>query len=445
MEMPMGIEEQVYPYLEADEIAELALQLANIHGPEGHEQPVGKAVFDWMNANDIPAKKLVVAGTRFNVLGRLPGVGGGRNLAFNAHMDTVVLYRGEAQTGVQDLDGYRAWREDDRLFGMAILNDRGCLATFLVAAKAISRSGIRLRGDLVLTAVVGETGAAPIEEYQGPEYFGKGIGTQRAIANGPQVDFALVAETTDFGLCWVQCGVAYVKITVTGESIYTPRTRPDSAITAAEHPSAIVRMAKIVAAVTEWANHYPDRHAVDSPCGVIRPKVNIGAIRGGSPCRPSETAASCSIYADVWRAPGVSLKETLQELRQVLDRTGIAATMQVYLHRNGYVGTGVEPLAKAVSDAYRGLVGTDPPAVSEDIVSMWRDTNVYNEFGIPALTFGPTRYKMVREQYHTAQKYHMVTRYLTIPDMVLAAKIYIKAALDICGVAENTNPNQITG
>jgi acetylornithine deacetylase/succinyl-diaminopimelate desuccinylase-like protein len=438
----MGIEqgvreiaEEVYCHLDGEEIADLALQLSNIHGPEGHEQQVGEAVFQWMNANHISGKKLLVAGTRFDVLGTLSGIGGGRNLAFNAHMDTLLRYLGEAQSGVEDMDGYRAWRQGDRLFGLAVLNDRGCLATFLVAAKAIQKSGIRLRGDVVLTAVVGEIGAAPIEQYQGPEYLGKGIGTRHAIAYGPQVDYALVCETTDFGIGWVQCGVAYIKITVTGEGFYTPRTRPVPGMSASENPNAIVKMSKIIEAVTDWANNYPHRHALDTPCGTVRPKVNIGAIRGGAPPHPSETAASCSIYVDVWRAPGVPLRETLQELRLVLDATGLAATMEVYLQRNGYVGEGVEPLAKAVSCAYQELVGANPPAVSEDVLSMWRDTNVYNECAIPAVTFGPTRHKLVRATDDPAAKHNKVIRYLTIPDMVLAAKVYVKTALDICGVA----------
>ncbi len=432
----MGIEERVYQHIDGEEAANLILQLANIHGPEGHEEPVGEQVLDWMHAHNLPAQKQIVTGTRFNVIGRILGAGGGRNLAFNSHMDTVLIYRGESQTGVHDMEGYRAWREDEKLFGLAVLNCRGCMGTWLIAAKAIQQAGIRLKGDLVLTAVVGETGAAPIEEYQGPEYMGKGIGTRTAIAYGPQVDYALVGETTDFGLSWVECGVCYVKINVAGESAYTPRTRPQPDTPPEQDPSAIVRMSCVIQALSAWAKEYPDKHALHSPCGLVRPKVNIGAIRGGSPPRPSESAASCSIYVDMWRAPGTPMQEVLSELRQVLDSTGVPATMQVYMQRNGFVGKGIEPLAEAVSESYKGVTGKNPPGVSEDIVSMWRDTNIYNEFGIPSLCFGPTRHKMVRHKYHTVNTYRPLDRYLTIPDIVLAAKVYARTALAICGVAD---------
>lgn len=104
--------------------------------------------------------------------------------------------------------------------------------------------------------------------------------------------------------------------------------------------------------------------------------------------------------------------------------------------RNGFVATGVEPLAQAVAGAYQGLAGRPVPAVSEDVLSMWRDTNVYNEFGVPALTFGPTRHKTEHPKQLTAFKHHTTARHLTIPDMVLAAKVYAGVAMDLCGVGE---------
>jgi acetylornithine deacetylase/succinyl-diaminopimelate desuccinylase-like protein len=410
--------------------------LANIAGPSGREEPVGECVYQWLVRHDMPAAKQLVTGSRFNVLSTLRGAGGGPSLALNAHMDTVAIFQGEAQTGLHDINAYQAWREEDRLFGLAVVNDRGCLATFLAAGKALKEAGIRLRGDLVMTAVVGEIGAAPVEEYQGPEFLGKGIGTRHALAYGPHVDYALVAETTDFAISWVECGVAYIKVNVVGESIYSPRTRPKVGTPLEQEPNAIYRTARVLEAIQKWAATYPDRHALPTACGLVRPKVNVGAIRGGSPCRPSETAASCSIYLDVWQAPGMPLRISLDELRQVLDKSGVRASIEVYMTRNGYIGKGVEPLAQAVAGAYQGLAGLPVPAASEDVLSMWRDTNVYNEFGVPALTFGPTRHKTERPKQLTAFKHHTTARHLTIPDMVLAARVYAKTAMELCGVAE---------
>ena len=170
----MSLETRVFEAINGEELANLALGLAGIFGPQGQEEPVGEAVYQWMVDHDIPAQKQLVAGTRFNVIGRMPGAGGGRSLAFNSHMDTVHIYKGEPQTGQHDMAGYRAWREEEKLFGLAILNCRGPLSTWLIAAKAIQEAGVRLKGDLVLTAVVGETGAAPDRGVPGPAVPGQG-------------------------------------------------------------------------------------------------------------------------------------------------------------------------------------------------------------------------------------------------------------------------------
>ena len=64
------------------------------------------------------------------------------------------------------------------------------------------------------------------------------------------------------------------------------------------------------------------------------------------------------------------------------------------------------------------------PAPAEDaVVSMWRDTNVYNRFGIPALTFGPSRGKAAVQG----------TGYIELDDFVDGAKIYALTALAIAG------------
>ena len=43
---------------------------------------------------------------------------------------------------------------------------------------------------------------------------------------------------------------------------------------------------------------------------------------------------------------------------------------------------------------------------------------------------------MERHKHPTTRRYQTINRYLTIPDMVAAAKVYAATALEICGVAE---------
>ena len=47
--------------------------------------------------------------------------------------------------------------EGDRLYGHGVQNMKGGLATIVLAAEAIRRSEVQLKGDLVVACVVGET------------------------------------------------------------------------------------------------------------------------------------------------------------------------------------------------------------------------------------------------------------------------------------------------
>ena len=45
--------------------------------------------------------------------------------------------------------------ENETLYGEGVVNDKGPMAAFLMAAKAVKAAGLPLRGDLLLSAVPG--------------------------------------------------------------------------------------------------------------------------------------------------------------------------------------------------------------------------------------------------------------------------------------------------
>ena len=252
----------VFDRIDTDELVKVALDLGNIDSPTGREGPVADYVEDWLRREGFEARKVALYPDRPNVIATLPGSGSGRSLCFNSHMDTAV-HQEEwwATRRASDPIFHSAWREGDMLVGNGIVNDKGPMATWLLAAKAVKDSGLKLRGDLVLMAVVGEIGVEPVDEFQPPQYIAKEAGTRYAITHGGVADFALVAEGTDFGIVGVEAGKAFFKITVFGDDapIYTPYIpRPT---TTEKNPSAIVRMCSLVPLIEQWAADYERRES----------------------------------------------------------------------------------------------------------------------------------------------------------------------------------------
>ena len=104
---------------------------------------------------------------------------------------------------------------------------------------------------------------------------------------------------------WVEAGKLFVKITVhAGPSRYTPYVpRP---LPAGKSPNAIVRMAKLIDAIEEWADQYEKRYTKSYSGGTVVPKAVIGAIRGGVPYKVYRIPELCSIYLDVHLYPDPS-------------------------------------------------------------------------------------------------------------------------------------------
>ena len=403
-------------------LAETCLELGNTCAPTGHEQPVADAVSAWYSRQDIKSFQQEIGPERSNVIAQLPGNGSGRSLIFNAHLDTEVSGPDyDRLIDVPDLNKAGGWRKGDRLFGHTILNDRGLMAVFMVMGKTIRDANISLAGDLILTSVVGETGQAPVDEYQGLTYEGKGLGTRFLVNHGIRADYALVAEATSWSLCWLGCGACYIKLTLRGRNMYTPRLLRTEKLD--QHPNALVKGAALISALEAWAIDYEHRNAYQSVCGEVRPKAQVGAVRGGIPYRPNRSSPLCNLYLDVRTVPGADQTAVVDEVRSVAQKVDPAVEVECYLAKAGYEGVGIEPLAEAVTTAFESVIGAMPPPPEVPVTSMWRDTNVFNSMGIPSLTFGPGR--------GTADV--QGTGSYELDDLVACAKIYALTALDLCG------------
>ena len=415
--------DDVIARIDRDELVRLTLDICNIDSPVGHERAVAERLVAWFEAEGFPVRRIGLLEDRYNLLARLPGSGRGRpSLMFNGHIDTYAPNHPDLVLLEPMRDElHKAWVEGDMLVGDGVVNDKGPIAAFLMAAKAIKDSRHRLNGELLLSAVIAETAYEPCDDAPGAVLDSKELGARFLATHGGFADYVLVAEGTGFGVVWIEAGKFWFKVTLrSGQpAFYTPympeRTTP------AQSPNMIVAATAAIEAIERWAADYERRSVLQSPGGEVRPKVLIGAIRSGEPTRPFLSPQLCHLYLDVRAVPGQSPLDLRDEIGEALAATGIDHSVELYLSRPGYEAKGVRPLVDAITQAHRAVIGGDPPRVSGPTASMWRDSNVFAELGMPAVNYGPR------------SATHAFKRALSIESLYQAACVYARTALTICG------------
>ncbi len=410
----------VLKLIDKEELANLALDLGNIDSPPGREREVGEFVEAWLRVEGFKTRVVSLVPERPNVVGVYQGTGGGYSLLFNSHIDTAVSEHDfwTRRDCNRPID-HGAWRESDTLYGNGVVNDKGLMACFLSAAKAIKKAGVALKGDLILTAVSGEIEQEPIDEFQGIQYLSRDIGARFMVGHGVIADYALIAETTSFRLAWVQAGKAVFKVTVfAGPCQYAPFIKRP--YTPQENPNAIFQMGRLVERVEEWALLYEKEHTYISSGGTLIPTVNIAAVRGGVPFHTCTMPELCSLYLDFRIAPNQDALALKAELEGIVNSLRLEGEVELFHFRRGYEAQNVDRLVRAIEQAHNGLFGGRPELAVGPVCSMWRDDNVFSEVGIPAANYGP------------GVSVGGGNLSISLDDLHKAAKIYAMIALDLC-------------
>lgn len=413
--------DDVVARIDPKEVVDLALALGNIDSPTGSEGPAGRFVRDWLADNGFRPRTFALTEDRINVAAWIEGSGGGYSLIFNSHLDTTL--RPDAVWSAKDPNDplyHSAWVDGDEIFGDGVVNDKGPMAAFLVAGKAILQAGYPLKGDLIVSAVAGEISREPIEEWQGPAYLSKDLGARFMVTHGAVADYALVAEGTGFGIVGIEPGKAHFKVTVFTDTprYYTPYLPRPTGM--ADAPNAIVRTAAVIEAFERWAYAYQVANRYESPNGTIVPKASINAIRSGYPFSLTSAPQLCSFYVDTRILPGANPLDVRDQLKTILAEVGVEGTVELFLYRPGFEAVGAERLIETVRRCHDQVFSEPPMIVGEPVTSMWRDTNAFNELGIPAISYAP------RSTSHAARKAFKVK------DLADAAIAYARIAMDLC-------------
>lgn len=395
----MDIEKRVLDQISRKEVVELLRELVQTPSvnPPGEEKEISQLVSARLKQMGIEVQSVAVDPHRPNIVGRLRGIDHGTSLILNTHMDTVPPGDRKDWT----FDPFSAEIKNNKVYGRGSCDNKGSLTAMIMAANALQKADVKLKGDLLLTAVVDEeTGGEKGTKY-------------------------LVDEGLIKGDMGIACGVSNL------DKIYTASrggirleiiTKGKLAHAAMPHlgVNAVEKMAKVILAVKELKlKHRPHRllgGPTIAPGTLIEGGVKINVIPN-----------TCRSSFDIRTVPGQSfdrildeIKECLHDLRQT--DSEIKADIRVLRLTEPAEISEKEGIVQVARDATTYVTGKKPQIAG--IPGATDARFLINQAGIPTIVdFGPGK----------LDQCHVANEHIEIDQVVAAAKIYALIVLKACG------------
>jgi acetylornithine deacetylase len=403
----------VLGHIDPRELVDLASALIRIPSFKTEETPVALFLDEFFRQRGYRVDLQEIESGRFQTIATLRGTGGGASLMLNGHTDINAL------TMRWTRDPWTPTLEGDRLYGHGVQNMKGGLASIIMTAEAIRRSGVRLAGDLVVACVAGET--------QGGE------GTHSLMERGLRTDAAVVAEP--FGadnLVTVHSGIVHMAIHTYGVTGHIGRLE------------GTVNAVHTMTAVIDALSRVQFRHA-PRPDLPAFPRLNVGSIIGGRGrdyvlVEPPYVPDLCTILVDVHFVPGQTVDAIVADIRRALDQLAArdpALRYEIeipppdrFKGRRRLVMHPLDvpidaPIVQAVARSYRMVTGREPKAIgtvlphsysADDTCHLWKA-------GIPCLLYGPGVIRGGADEDDAC---------VLVSEMAKVTRVLAMTALDVC-------------
>jgi acetylornithine deacetylase/succinyl-diaminopimelate desuccinylase-like protein len=396
-------------------LIETASDLVNISSPTGEEHGVADYLARVFHELGLQVQWQEVEEGRPNVVGTWRGTGGGKTLMLNGHMDT-------SYSGREPWLGGRGFRpearvEGDHLYGLGISNMKGALACYVEAVRALQADGVRLQGDVLIAAVVGEIEKTQWgEEFRGKEYRGYAAGSRHLVTHGGVADMCVLGEPTEGRIVLGHYGSIWLRLSTHGPFVHTAFSGGRA------EENSIVRMRDVLDAVLEWIPDWQARTSYGGKPGI----VNIGSIRGGFPWRVSRTPGRTDLFLDVRVPPTMPMADARTALadwvRGLQDRfPGYGLDWEIYVSAPGAEIEEGHELVRALDESHREVFGAVP---DRDTVRWFSDASVLTRYGIPTVNYGTSSGLPGAEGEN-----------LEIRGLVDTARVYALTAQRVCGTA----------
>jgi acetylornithine deacetylase len=402
-----------------DDIVTLLLHLVAAESITGNEGDVqrrvraaygrrGLTVDEWESSAEEIAPYVLHVGEqatftdRPNVVGTLAGAGDGRSIMLQGHVDTVDP--GDPSLWTRNSAGEAT---ADRVFGRGAADMKGGIVTNIAAIDTLSDLGIRLNGDVLLAASVGEEDG--------------GLGALSTILRGHRADAVLITEPTDLSVVIAHGGSLVFRITITGRSAHGGSRN--------EGVSAIEKFIPIFQDLLAWE---AERNATLSHplYDHLENKfpISVGYVTAGT--WASTVPETLVAEGRLGFLPGETIEDMMHQAEARIAKVAQADPWMrehppdVEWFGGQFASAEVapdEPIAVAVRDAYRNVTGTDADVRG---VPWGADMRLFTEIGrMPTAIFGAG----------SVDNVHCPDEFIDIDDLLTAVEIVAMTLIDWCG------------
>ena len=373
-------------------------------GTEG-ERALAERMVEIMSELGLVAHLQPVEGDRVNAIGVWRGTGGGKSLLFNGHLDTNPVSEGWT------VDPWGGVVDDKFIYGIGVSNMKAGDAASLCAVRSLIEGGRRLKGDVILTYVIGE--------LQG------GVGTYAAVKAGTRADYFINSEPTDLQALTMHAEAFMFTIELTGITRHMSKRE--------EAVDAIRAACDLIPRLTELA--FSDAPS-DEHRGINR--VHVGTIRGAlgqgfEEWRPPQVADFVRMTGSGRIGPGQTQENALKDFRAVLDTLerdwpGLKAEIRIESpsgnsHMPAFEVAKDARIVTALNVAYEAIRGAPQPtgAITPPGYYGTDAGHLFAHGGMEGVVCGPGG------RYNT-----MPDERVDIPDYLDMVRIYLVTMCDIC-------------
>jgi len=403
-----------------DDLVRFAQDLIRTPSPSTNEKALAERLAEEMRRVGFPRVRHDRIG---NVIGCLPstslrgepvepsghrGASTGPRLLYNGHMDTVSV----SDPASWARDPYGAQIEDGVLYGLGACDMKGALAALVYGAKALIDAGIQLAGELCVVGVVQEE---PCE----------GLAMQVLIEEeGIRPDFVVLGEPTDLQINCGQRGRIEMKVTVRGRSCHASTPR--------QGRNAIYDAARLIFGVELLAPQLADDAFLGQGSIAVTQIESSAASRNAIP-------DACTFYIDRRLTLGETEAKALAEIEGIIARERVEAKVNVSEYQatsyTGYECRAREYYPPWALDQDHPLVQVTARAIRETLgyrprIGQWAFSTdgVYTmgRANIPTVGFGPGEERFA----------HTVDDQIRLADVVAAARVYARLAVEVLGVRD---------